>query len=355
MNDQKSSKKLVFDFFGTAKKEQALDAFFKKWKKILDKQTQSAEELGKCVSKALAAFDEVNRLKMPSSSAAVTQKEETSQPDAWAKVMDALSAMASKTAAFANLLKILTRLPGVLADVIAPGNRTIGIFEKIAGVFAQTERSGEAVRRKTEAIAVSAAGLASAWNRATSSLAGWKQMTQAMGETTRLSAGIQTLAQYAQSLTGAFQRCARVSETTVGGIERNWQGLSLWFRNSVADPIIRDVNALLEGVTTGFNQVLSQGGYGVTPLSAPTVPHLAQGAVLPANKPFLAVVGDQRNGTNVEAPLETIKQAVAEVVGNRDVVIQFNGDLAQLARVLRPAIAKESARVGGGLITREVV
>ena len=42
----------------------------------------------------------------------------------------------------------------------------------------------------------------------------------------------------------------------------------------------------------------------------PRIPHLAQGAVLPANKPFMAVVGDQRHGTNVEAPLETITEAV---------------------------------------------
>ena len=44
------------------------------------------------------------------------------------------------------------------------------------------------------------------------------------------------------------------------------------------------------------------------------VPALAQGAVLPPNKPFLAMVGDQRHGTNVEAPLETIQEAVALVM-----------------------------------------
>ncbi|MBQ7346023.1 MAG: hypothetical protein IJW45_08190 [Oscillospiraceae bacterium] len=46
------------------------------------------------------------------------------------------------------------------------------------------------------------------------------------------------------------------------------------------------------------------------------IPHLAQGAVLPANRPFLAVVGDQKHGTNVEAPLETIQEAVALVMGD---------------------------------------
>ncbi len=49
-------------------------------------------------------------------------------------------------------------------------------------------------------------------------------------------------------------------------------------------------------------------------VTLPQIPHLAKGAVLPANKPFLAVVGDQRYGTNVEAPLATIQEAVAQVM-----------------------------------------
>lgn len=45
------------------------------------------------------------------------------------------------------------------------------------------------------------------------------------------------------------------------------------------------------------------------------IPQLAQGAVIPPNREFLAMLGDQRSGTNIEAPLETIKQAMAEVMG----------------------------------------
>ena len=44
------------------------------------------------------------------------------------------------------------------------------------------------------------------------------------------------------------------------------------------------------------------------------VPALASGAVIPPNRAFLALLGDQRSGTNVEAPLATIQQAVAEVM-----------------------------------------
>lgn len=44
------------------------------------------------------------------------------------------------------------------------------------------------------------------------------------------------------------------------------------------------------------------------------VPALAQGAVIPPNRQFLAMLGDQTTGTNVEAPLATIKQAMAETL-----------------------------------------
>ena len=47
-------------------------------------------------------------------------------------------------------------------------------------------------------------------------------------------------------------------------------------------------------------------------LSTTPIPKLATGAVIPANKEFLAVLGDQKHGTNIEAPLEMIKQANKE-------------------------------------------
>ncbi len=47
-------------------------------------------------------------------------------------------------------------------------------------------------------------------------------------------------------------------------------------------------------------------------LSTTPIPALARGAVIPANREFLAVLGDQKHGTNVEAPLDTIKKALRE-------------------------------------------
>lgn len=97
--------------------------------------------------------------------------------------------------------------------------------------------------------------------------------------------------------------------------------------------IIGLINGLVQGVVAGINALIramnrvrfdipdwipglggQSFGFHIATLSTPNIPYLAQGAVLPANRPFLAVVGDQRHGTNVEAPLKTIQDAVAVVM-----------------------------------------
>lgn len=55
-------------------------------------------------------------------------------------------------------------------------------------------------------------------------------------------------------------------------------------------------------------------GFNLKTFTAPQIPYLAQGAVIPPNKPFMAMLGDQRHGTNIEAPLSTIQEAVAIVM-----------------------------------------
>jgi hypothetical protein len=48
------------------------------------------------------------------------------------------------------------------------------------------------------------------------------------------------------------------------------------------------------------------------------IPRLARGAVIPPNREFLAVLGDQTRGTNIEAPLSTIEEAVSIVMGEQN-------------------------------------
>lgn len=71
----------------------------------------------------------------------------------------------------------------------------------------------------------------------------------------------------------------------------------------------------------GFNAGGRTITYSATPAYAafqnielPKIPKLATGAVIPANKEFLAVLGDQKHGTNIEAPLATIEEAVINAI-----------------------------------------
>ena len=86
-----------------------------------------------------------------------------------------------------------------------------------------------------------------------------------------------------------------------------------------------------------------------------SIPHLARGAVIPPNREFLAVLGDQRQGTNIEAPEGLIRQIIREEVGSMRVVVEnhvnFEGDLAQVGRVLHPVIKSEAKRAGDSLVT----
>ena len=72
------------------------------------------------------------------------------------------------------------------------------------------------------------------------------------------------------------------------------------------------------------------------------VPGLATGAVIPPNAPFMAVLGDQKHGTNIEAPLDTIKQAVREVVGNGDSNITIHNMLHINRRVVLDEMIEEA-------------
>ncbi len=164
-----------------------------------------------------------------------------------------------------------------------------------------------------------------------------------------------------------------------------WAGASAWLEKNLLTPmksgfkntvngIIGFVNGMIRGVVSGINAVIrainkinvtiphwipvlggKRLGFQLQTFTPPTIPYLAQGAVLPANRPFLAVVGDQKQGTNVEAPLATIQEAVASVLaqqpGTETVVnVQFTGELAQLARLLKPVIDTETRRRGGSVI-----
>jgi hypothetical protein len=148
------------------------------------------------------------------------------------------------------------------------------------------------------------------------------------------------------------------------------------FVKGVFNGVIGFLNGLLTGLTSGINSVINAlngisfsipdwvplfGGqsFGVNlpNVSAPQIPLLATGAVIPPNAPFMAVVGDQRSGTNIEAPEALIRQIVREEVGgmsNQNITITFGGTMGELVRQLKPHIERENSRVGNTMLAQAV-
>ena len=108
-----------------------------------------------------------------------------------------------------------------------------------------------------------------------------------------------------------WDKMTNAIKTAVNGI--------IGFINRMISAVVTGINAVinaLNGLSFDLPDIFGGGhvGFNISTLTAPQIPYLAQGAVIPANREFLAVLGDQNHGTNVEAPLDTIKQAVAEVM-----------------------------------------
>lgn len=116
--------------------------------------------------------------------------------------------------------------------------------------------------------------------------------------------------------------------------------LEIWdaLKNGLKTPIngiIGFVNKMISAVVDGVNTVIrtlnrlhidippaiqrftgmSSFGFNIQTIKAPKIPYLATGAVIPANAPFLSVLGDQKNGTNLEAPESLLRKIVREESG----------------------------------------
>ena len=132
-------------------------------------------------------------------------------------------------------------------------------------------------------------------------------------------------------------------------------GLALkFFVDSVDDSKVRKATSGFTGTRvstkapTRSRRVAAQSLDGNAPVYN-EIPALASGAVIPPNRKFLAVLGDQKSGTNVEAPLSTIKQAVMEALaqGSREPInVNLVVDGKTLARVVVPNINNMTRAAG---------
>ncbi len=165
-------------------------------------------------------------------------------------------------------------------------------------------------------------------------------------------------------------------ETALNWIDEHWKSIfdsiKDFVKNSI-NTIIDFINSMLSAMAKGLNGAINNlnaikvtvpkwvpeigdktWSMAIPTVSAPTIPHLATGAVIPPNSQFAAILGDQRSGTNIESPVGLMRQVVNEAMEshqvNREIVIRFEGTGADIARLLKPYIDQENRRIGKSLV-----
>ena len=207
-----------------------------------------------------------------------------------------------------------------------------GLTEKLKGVSQWINENQEVVAAATPVIAAF--------------LAVWAgtQVTQWLTRAQGLPNFFGTLRSTIMLAVGALALLSPTAREAFAGIKKALKNVAGWLLENVVTPYTDGIKNCVNGIVAYFNSMLNIAaaslntltgamnklsfsvpswvpgiggqsfGFDIPEVTAPQIPYLAQGAVLPANKPFLAVVGDQTHGTNVEAPLATIQEAVAVVM-----------------------------------------
>lgn len=197
-------------------------------------------------------------------------------------------------------------------------------------------------------------------------------------------AGILAVVATVLALTGNLEEFAvNLKENIFGGIidfitgvftgdwEKAWDGVKKIFKgiwNSIVIVVESAINIMIKGInwlisklnTIHFDipdwvPIIGGKSFGIhiNPVAEVKLPRLATGAVIPPNREFLAVLGDQKSGTNIETPLATMiqafKQALAEggYSGANEAVLVCDKDV--LGKVIYKLNKAEGSRIGVNL------
>ncbi len=154
----------------------------------------------------------------------------------------------------------------------------------------------------------------------------------------------------------------KIEDGTKGFINWMISGIE-WMVNKVLDGInwmIDQLNKVSFSVPDWVPKIGgNRFGFDISNISPVSLPRLAQGAVIPPNRQFMAVLGDQTSGTNIETPLDTMvdafKTALSESgtsnTGTQQIIINASGDDAGLIKYIKFSLDKESSRIGTRLVT----
>lgn len=124
-----------------------------------------------------------------------------------------------------------------------------------------------------------------------------------------------------------------ISGVFSGDFDKAWEGVKDIFKgiwNTMIDLLNGAINIIIKGLNWLIKQMNKISfnvpswvpfvggksiGVNISYISENVLPRLAKGAVIPANDEFLAVLGDQSHGNNIEAPEGLIRKIVREESG----------------------------------------
>lgn len=207
------------------------------------------------------------------------------------------------------------------SDVKAAGESIAGAFAD--GIASSVEKSAQAARSVTGQVTQAfSSAYASAKNAG-------KGLTEQYAEGIKAGSGTAKTA-----MSNVMQSLLSITQSGVSAIRDLIDKINTKLQTkSGTQP---DLSALLDKIVGGMKGL--------------KIPHLAQGAVIPANREFMAVLGDQKSGTNIETPLETMvqafRQALAESGGRGDRPVYLMLDRRELGRAILDAGDQERVRVG---------
>ena len=197
-------------------------------------------------------------------------------------------------------------------------------------------------------------------------------------------AGIVAVIGAVLALTGNLEEFAlNLKENILGGIiefitgvftgdwEKAWEGVKKIFKG-IWNAIVMIIESAINLIIKGINWMISKlntihfeipdwvpiiggksFGINIPPVSEVSLPRLATGAVIPPNREFMAVLGDQKSGTNIETPLATMVQAFRQALsdggysGNNEAVLVLDKEV--LGKVVYKLNKAEGNRIGVNL------
>ena len=110
--------------------------------------------------------------------------------------------------------------------------------------------------------------------------------------------------------------------------------------NSIIGFAEKTINGFIGAINGAISLINNIPGVEISQLSTLSVPRLAKGAVIKPNTNFLAMLGDQKSGINIETPLSTMVQAFKTALSNSD----FGGGSGGQAVIIVQVDGKEVSR-----------